>query len=121
LKAQLRALARAQERLQASLNEAVNKGGGNLPESRSTLVKIEEMLETVASVQADLREHATATEVFLTRFDKLLCDLDHRVTQLNQPPKTTMLRWTLGLSLIASILFAACLLAFVYSGYFVTN
>jgi hypothetical protein len=121
LKAQLRALARGQERLQASLGEIGQGRGGGAEPAAGSLARIEELLEAMSGANEDLREHAKATEVFLTRFDKLLSDLDKRMTRFEEPKGLALLRWTLGLSLAIMALLAFGLLAVVYHSYFVAG
>jgi hypothetical protein len=107
LKAQLRVLARGQEKLLAAFGGTSAKSPVPAKDATGSLANIEDMLGALSSTQTGLQEHATATEVFLMRFDKLLTDLDQRVTDLSRPKGLSLQRWTLSVSLIAIVLLVA--------------
>lgn len=120
LKAQLRSIARAQEKILASLTDssAKTRGLGSDPLPGS-LANLEIMLEALGTTQTSLQEHATATEVFLLRFDKMLADLGQRITQLSQPSGLGLLRWTLGVSLAVIILLTFGLIGMASHSYLI--
>jgi hypothetical protein len=122
LKAQLRVIARAQEKVISSIESVgVRRNGPNADFGPGSLVKIETMLEALLSTQSDLQEHTRCTEIFLMRFDKILSELDTRVTKLSEPKGLILLRWTLGLSVTVITILAFGLLASVYRGWFIVR
>jgi hypothetical protein len=119
LKAQLRVIARGQEKLLAKLADPGTESGSTAEDVRTgSLARIEDMLGNLNRTLTALQEHSSAAEVFLLRFDKVLSELDQRVTKLTEPAGRSLLRITLGVTLAVIAALACGLLALVYRYYF---